>query len=447
MVLENKSKGREMIPELYTKFCAAIDEHAHFLTKTLNTTITYLAEQEKGMLSPSIASLLQQHALTLQLLDKEKLLVCGSYTAIGETKTLLLFSHCPPQHSVLARWETFVTHLLTFALYSKTIGSIPLNIVWLIDTEEHTEDNTRMSSFVESNRTLFRADGCLYALPPMGSLPAPFLALGTKGVLSIEVGVYTNSSEQHSLHGAILPDAAWRLTWALNSLKDAREDIRIEGFYDTLVPMGDEEIALLRNMADNELALQQRMNVDDFLLHLHGFQLYYTHLLLPTCTVTSIHSGKALEFPHTIPSFAQASLDIHLVPDQEPEDIALKLRAYLDTQGFQDVSTRIRTTRSPQYTSLRHPFTKTVYNSTHALYGENIPTFPLLPQNIAYYPFSSRLNIPVVYTQLGYSQSQLYERDTVMTGVDEERQKQFLVKSMKQLAMIIEGMIDASDFT
>ncbi len=320
---------------------------------------------------------------------------------------------------------------------------MPLNIIWLIDIEAHDENDEEPSQWLAKNQALLKVDGCLYDMPNDAFLPTPCLALGMKGLLRVEIGVETTSQEQHVFDGAILPDVAWRLTWALSSLKDAHEEIQVEGFYDPVVPMEDDEIAFLQHMLDDEQALKQRLNVDEFLLQLHGFQLYYTYLLLPTCIVTSIHSGSA-SF-HTLPSFAKAFLDIHLVPDQEPEDIHHKVRKHLDAQGFQDMSVKVLATRSPQHTALHHWFARAVCESAYALYGENLSTFPLMARQSVYYPFQSLLAIPVVYTHIGYAQSQLYERDTVTTVADEEKHHQFVINGMKHLVMIIEGMAHATD--
>ncbi len=446
-VLGNKSKGKIMIDEYNKNLLAAIDASAYSLVETLHTIVAQLAQAElDNTLSTYIGSLLQQQTFTLQQVDDKQHLICGIHS-IHETKTLLLFSHCPPQQDALARWGAFVTRLLTFALYHKTIGSIPYNMVWLIDIEEYYENDEELLQWFAKNRTLLRVDCCLYDIPNDDSLPSPCLALGTKGLLRVEIEVETASHDQHILSGAILPDAAWRLTWALNSLKDVREEIHIEDFYDTLVPMEDEEIALLRSMVKAESALKQRLHVNEFLLHLHGFQLYYTYLLLPTCIITRIYSGSTATSSYTLPSFANASIDIHLVPDQEPGDIHEKLRKHLDIQGFQDVSIRVLATRSPQHTPLRNEFAKTVYESAFALYGERLSAFPLMPSQRNYYPFQSLLAIPVVYIQTGYGQSQLYEHDTVTTETNEERQKQILTYGMKHLVAIIERMTHVTDTT
>jgi len=435
-----------MTHEHYKNYFATIDEQARSLIETLHATVAQLAQaaHEDGALSTYIHSLLQQHEFTRLHVDNGQRLIYRTY-ATKETKTLLLFSSCPPQRDTLARWGAFVTRLLTFALYHEAIGNIPLNIIWLIDLEAHNENDEEPSQWLAKNRTLLQADGCFYDMLNDASLPTPCLALGMKGLLRIECAVETVSQNQHVLDGAILPDAAWRLTWALNSLKDAREEIHVDGFYETLVPMEDDEIALLRRILEGEQALKQRLNVDEFLLQLHGFQLYYTYLLLPTCTLTSIHSGSTSTDSHTLPSFAKASLDIHLVPDQGPEDIYQKVREHLDVQGFQDVSVKVIATRSPQHTALHDWFAQIVCKSAYMQYGENLPIFPLMPQQSLYYPLQSLLAIPVVYIDSGYAQSQLYERDTVTEGADEEKHKQFFINGMKHLVMIIEGMAHATD--
>ena len=44
------------------------------------------------------------------------------------------------------------------------------------------------------------------------------------------------SQDAHSSMGTVVPNPAWRLVWALASLKDMEEDIHIEGFYDMVSP-------------------------------------------------------------------------------------------------------------------------------------------------------------------------------------------------------------------
>jgi hypothetical protein len=54
--------------------------------------------------------------------------------------------------------------------------------------------------------------------------------LGLRGICYVELSVQTAIIDAHSgIGGSIFPNAAWRLVWALNSLKGPDERIRIPG--------------------------------------------------------------------------------------------------------------------------------------------------------------------------------------------------------------------------
>lgn len=427
-----------MASDQHEHFFAMIDGHIFSLVERLNATITHLAhvvqQQGETALSGYLSSLLQAHGFILHnVVGSDSLAFRNSSSE--NAPTLVLLSRCPPQQDTFARWGTLVTRLLTFAFYHELTGNLPVNVTWLIDTTK--ESRTR--SFPREQDLIIQGNGCLYDLPtsPLG----PMLALGTKGLLSVDMEVRTTSSIYPSTDGAILPNAAWRLVWALQSLKNAQEEILIDGFYDALAPLEDEEIAFLRTISTDEQRLKQELQVDDFLLHLQGFQLRYTYSLLPTCTITSMHSGSnMLENRHTLPSSATASLDLHLVPLQEPHDIYKKLRHHLDEQGFEDVQTTMRASERPQHTSLHDPFTELVLNTTHTIYNEQVSLLPLLPQIAS--TVTLQAAIPILYAQFGTLPYASAVNGTASTVKEATVQQQFLTDGMKFLALIMRGMVE-----
>ncbi len=426
-----------MVSVYYEKFVTMIDKQEPTLSQKLAATITQLVhtaqQHEETALPRYLSSLLQQHMFTPYALDSAKQLICGRYST-EKTQTLLLFSHCPPQQDAFARWGMFVTRLLTFAFYHETIGNLPINVVWLIDTTTQSKKERAESDFLPYDSAILQGSGCLYDVPASTMLPSRFLALGTKGLLSVEAEVQTAPLAHDTLYSTILPNAAWRLLWALQSVKNPYEEILIEGFYDTLVPMEDEEIALLRTMPDDEQTLKQQLHVDGFLLHLHGFQLRYAHFLLPSCTITQFCSGTS-EDTHMLPFSARALLDIHLVPNQEPADIYRKLRQHIDAQGFADVHTTMRESKSPQHTPLHEPFAQLVVHATNAIYGDTMPILPLLPLIVTLHPLQAQLAMPILYSRISSLSDPHDEHDIL-----QEKHKQLLVDGMKCLGMIMENM-------
>jgi len=423
-------KAQRMTSAHNKRFAATVDERLPALYEMLSSTISHLvyaAQTSSTTLENALSSLLQSHGFTPQHTAMTHSLV---YTreSLDATQTLLLYNDCSPQPDTFARWHSFVTYLLTSTLYQEVLGDIPVNLVWLLDTTGREPDEKLL--FLQKNRELLRADGCLSTLPT----DAPFLALGTKGLLRVELTIRTAPLDHPTRYGSVLPNAAWRLLWALNTIKDVREEILVEGFYDTLAPMGDAEIELLRTLPDSAETLIHRLQVEHLLLRLNGFQLSYTQYLLPTCTITALQSGDGSTDGTTIPAFARASVELQLVPDQEPTDIAAKLRHHLDAQGFADVQMAVQASVDVQYTPLHDPFVRLVVAATRAIYQERVPLLPLVAHEPGQYPLHSLLGIPVAFIGSG----------TPHANPVPVTEAQSFGDAIKQLAMIIAGMASLS---
>ncbi len=435
---------------LQKHFLAYLDKHGSSFVEEWRHSISQIerAIRQGGELeiSESISALLRQQGLATQLLSNNATYVYGELSTEA-SHTLLLCSQNDIQFSTRAQWGMFVARLIALATYQKTIGTLPVNIKWLVGIGGQ-KDNFALKRFVEKYRTLLQADGCLYDLTGSTPFSSPLLATGAKGLLSVTLEVQTASVQKDSIHGAILPNAAWRLTWALSSLKDAREEVLIDGFYDTLNPAGDEEIELLHSMPDNKQALAQHLGVENFLLQLQGFQLRYTQLLMPSCTITGMSTSEnAQEAQHTIPSYARANVDFHLVPSQQPDDIFAKLRHHLNTQGFQDVQARILSATSPVQTPANDPFVQTVRRATLTAYGDKLPIIPLIPENVLLSALCSQLNIPLVITRIGYSEFGQHATHMSNSVHSSEQQERHIVADIKHLTMIMKGMADATRTT
>ena len=54
-----------------------------------------------------------------------------------------------------------------------------------------------------------------------------------------------------------MPNAAWRLNWALSTLKGPDERIRIPGFYDRVVPATDHDLEILSKLPNTEASRKE----------------------------------------------------------------------------------------------------------------------------------------------------------------------------------------------
>jgi len=242
----------------------------------------------------------------------------------------------------------------------------------------------------------------------------------------------------HSLpaqYGAIMPDAAWRLLWALNSVKNVQEEILIEDFYETLKAPTDDVIALLHALPDSSQALAHQLDTDHLLYKLQGFQLHYAHYLLPTCTVNLLASQGETSpqlYPR-IPARSIAELDFHLLPDQDPKDICALLRRHLDIQGFSDVQLNEISAYPPCYISLEDPFTQTVLQATSKACGRKPYVLPFTPESHAIHRLHHTFQIPVVITAMNTF-------GITSTTLHNEKLKQVIITTIKQIILILATM-------
>ncbi|MDQ2888465.1 MAG: peptidase dimerization domain-containing protein, partial [Chloroflexota bacterium] len=293
-------------------------------------------------------------------------------------------------------------------------------------------DMVALSRCLEEHSALLQADAAIWSYTDdtgIGEDGAhPLLAPGTKGLLSVELTVQTGRTAIDVMHSGIVPNALWRLLWALNSLKDVQEDVKIEGFYDALTPAEDSATELLSTLTDN--ALEQRWGTP--LMNLKGFQLHYTHFLMPTCTVTTITSKlPENEVGTTLPTQATARVDFQLVPEQDPYAIFTLLRQHLDERSFSDVQARILFASRPTLTASEHPFVQSVIHTTQMAYGQTPYLLPLTVGSYALHPLRIQANIPIV-----------------LVARNEHNSPVTFAAMIKQLATIIlEGTSYATDTT
>jgi len=425
-----------MVPSIQKKLFQDVDEHIAFYVgawKQLYVQLSHIAHYvDSQKILEAVIAQLQQRGIQAQILSEQIPLIYGELPA-GTPHTLLFYHHYDMRAPALQELEAIAALFSAFEVCKKVSGLVPVNIKWLLDGSG--KDHPELSRSLEEHCDLLQADACIWDYArEAGEDDTPVLALGTKGRLCAELEVQTFSTAVDVMHGAIAPNALWRLLWALNSLKDTQEDVKIEGFYDTLTPAQDDIIAALYTLPENARTLCQHWGLQQLLLDLQGFQLHYAHLLMPTCTVTAITSNTT-EDPSvtTIPAHAKAWIDFHLVPDQDPQDIFAKLQQHLQFHGFQDVRARMLYGIRPTITSIGDPFVQVVIRATEKAYEQPPYLLPLTVGSYALYPLRKKLSVPIV----------LSERN----GRIADASRKTFAATIKQLAMIIEETAYATDRT
>jgi acetylornithine deacetylase/succinyl-diaminopimelate desuccinylase-like protein len=246
--------------------------------------------------------------------------------------------------------------------------------------------------------------------------------------------VRTAKRDSHSSLGATVPNAAWRLVWALATLKDPEERIRIPGFYDDAKPPTQQEDAFLRALPAEEEKLRENLELRDFVCGVRGYDYQYRIAFEPTCTINGIESGYTGPGMKTVlPAEASAKLDFRLVPDQDPHDIADKLRAHLRNEGFDDVDVHAAEGEFPARSDATHPFVELVRSTAQAVYGKEPVTSPNGPGTQPLYPMMKHLGVPMASAGIGYPDGRAHAPDENIRLAD-------FILGTKHVAAIIEGL-------
>jgi acetylornithine deacetylase/succinyl-diaminopimelate desuccinylase-like protein len=326
-----------------------------------------------------------------------------------------------------------ICRLAALAAVRDVLGELPCNVKFIIEGEEEIA-SPNMPAFVEQHQEKLAADACIWEFGSVDHHGAPTQALGMRGICYVELSVQTAVRDAHSgLGGSIFPNAAWRLAWALSTLKDTNERILIPGFYDDVVPPSQRDLELLAQLPDESATLQQMYGLAGFLQGMTGgLELKQTAVFQPTCTICGLNSGYQGPGAKTVlPAQATAKIDFRLVPNQSPGDIVAKLRAHLDAQGFSDVQVRLIGGGRPAKVDPDDPFVQLTLETAREVYGKEPVVEPIIGGSGPNYPFIHVLGLPLVSAGVGYPGSQVH-------APNENMQLENFINGTRHTARIIE---------
>jgi acetylornithine deacetylase/succinyl-diaminopimelate desuccinylase-like protein len=303
-----------------------------------------------------------------------------------------------------------VARLCALEAYRSVLGVLPLTVTLVFEGEEEV-GSPHLRQFTDSSRgaELLRADGCIWEAGYKDPTGRPTIALGCKGIMYVELRVRSSSKDLHSSWGAVVPNAAWRLTWALATLKDPATDrVLIPGFYDRVAPVSDRLLALSDREPLDVPEHRRMFGMTDFLCGWDGVAARRHYLFDPTCTICGLSSGYQGPGGKTVlPAEAFAKVDFRLVPDQEPSEILALLRAHLDARGFADVEV-VALEGDGEHAARsdpQAPIVSAVVDTARELYGSEPLVLPNMAGTGPQYLLCAQFGVPAVGMGVGNANS------------------------------------------
>lgn len=388
-----------------------------------------------------VEDLLQEAHVETQIIQTEgHPVVFGEKKGISD-KTLLFYDHYdvqPPEP--LEEWVSppFEPEIRNNRLYARGVADnkgnfmarleavkefdeLPVTVKFVVEGEEEI-GSPSLEGFVNDNKDLLQADGCIWEAGYKDGAGRPTMFLGAKGLCYVELQTRGPNRDLHSASAVVVESPVWRLVRALATLKDDKEHILIEGFYNDIQQPEKEEIDLVNTIPYDGDITKNLLGIDRFLLDMSDDEAVSSILYSPSCNICGIHAGYTGEGSKTVlPSKAMVKLDFRLVPHQDPAKILELLKTHLKTHGFGDITVELLGPLWPAKTSFKDPFVNTVKESMDTVYNQETIVYPTMSGSGPMWLFTEVLGIPTVSIGVGDAESRVHSPNESINLTDYEQ--------------------------
>jgi acetylornithine deacetylase/succinyl-diaminopimelate desuccinylase-like protein len=289
-----------------------------------------------------------------------------------------------------------------------TMGPLPLKIKWVIEGEEEI-GSPNLDAFAHEHAVMLKADGCLWEFGGKNESDRVVLTLGLKGIAYFELRLKMMDVDAHSGGAPFLPNAPWRLLWALSSLRAPDGKITLDDYWQHIVPPSAEDLDRVDALPFESDKIKTIYGAKEWLFGMDDRTASRALRYEPTLTICGLHAGYTGEGAKTVlPKEARAKLDFRLVPDLTPDLIFELLRKHLDRRGYGDIEI-VRF--SAEHTARTQPdaaIVQAAVRAARAVYGHEPLLDPTSGGSGPMYPLSTMLGIPAVCAGIGYPGSRAH---------------------------------------
>jgi acetylornithine deacetylase/succinyl-diaminopimelate desuccinylase-like protein len=264
------------------------------------------------------------------------------------------------------------SHVKAIESYLKTYGALPVNVICIFEGEEEI-GSPHLATFVERNRRALKAVAAIISDTRMISADQPAISYAQRGGLRAEIKVHGPPQELHSgAFGGAVHNPAIALCDMIAGLHDDHGRIAIPRFYDDVREWGESERNHMARSGPADEEILRDAKVEEGWGE-PGYSLYERTTIRPDLSVNGIVSGHTGHGAKgVIPASALAKISFRLVPDQDPDRIALLLRDHIARITPSTVRSSVRTmsTIHPALINRRHPAVQAASQAYRKTFGK-----------------------------------------------------------------------------
>ncbi|MDR3628808.1 MAG: dipeptidase [Desulfocapsaceae bacterium] len=220
-------------------------------------------------------------------------------------------------------------HLKAIEGFIRTGTPLPVNIKCIFEGEEES-GGRGIYAYTRENPEKLACDMIVISDTHLYDEETPAICTSLRGLCYLEIRVKGPAMDLHSgIFGGAVRNPADALCRIISRLKDEEGRIRIPGFYDCVVPAGDEVRQEIARLGNTDLKVKEETGVSAVFGE-SGYSSLERMWIRPTCDVNGIWSGYTGQGAKTvIPAVAAAKLSMRLVPHQDPDTIRSAFIAYV----------------------------------------------------------------------------------------------------------------------
>jgi acetylornithine deacetylase/succinyl-diaminopimelate desuccinylase-like protein len=294
-------------------------------------------------------------------------------------------------------------HFKAVEAHLKQNGRLPVNMKFLIEGEEEV-GSANLDNYVREHKGQLGADVVVISDSPMFDRGIPSICYGLRGLTYFQIDLRGSKTDLHSgSFGGAVANPAMVLAQMLAQMKDKSGRIKIDGFYDDVLPLREEERQEFARLPFNERKYRQDLGVPK-LFGETGFTTLERVWARPTFEVNGLLSGFTGEGAKTVlPAVAMAKVSMRLVPNQDPQKIGDLFEAYLRKVAPKTVELKITRMHGgkPWMTAFDNPFVQAAGRAIERGFGQR-PVFNREGGSIPVVStFQEELNLPCVLFGVG----------------------------------------------
>ncbi len=233
-------------------------------------------------------------------------------------------------------------HIKALESWLKTTGSAPVNIKVLLEGEEETA-SPNLRPFIESHLELLACDAVVVSDSSMPRIDEPAITHSLRGMTYVEIRVKGPREDLHSgFFGGAVKNPGNALAEIIASFYNADGTIAIDGFYDDVVPLSDDERAMI---AKTDLSAEDLLEATGTKAPWgdERFTIRERVSARPTLDVNGLWGGWGGPGPKTIiPAEAGAKVSSRLVGNQDPNKIFECIKRHVEAVAAPEVEVSVK---------------------------------------------------------------------------------------------------------